>query len=132
MRPTTDRLFSLDLDLDFQPNFVDNDLAIKVNEEAVKRALRNLILFRRYEKPFHPEIASGIQDLLFENPDPIGYSVTKSRIEEMIRKYEPRVNELNINLFSDRDKNSVTVNIQFTIKNRPRIVETNIQMERTR
>lgn len=128
----TDNIFSIDLDLNFQPNYIDNDLAIKVNEEAVKRSLRNLILFRKYEKPFHPEISSGIQDLLFESPSPLTYNMIKTNIEEVIRKYEPRVNELNIELFSDYNNNSVIVNIQFTIQNRPQIIETNIHMERTR
>ena len=104
-----------DLDLDFLPNYVDRDVLIKINEEAVKRALRNLILIRRYEKPFHPEITSGIQDLLFENPSPVVYGVLQSHVEELIRKYEPRVNDLMVKFSTDYDNNAVVVNIKFTI-----------------
>ena len=39
--------------------------------QAVKRAVRNLILTNTYEKPFHPEIGSGIRELLFEPLSPI-------------------------------------------------------------
>ena len=42
----------IDLDLNFLPNYVDGDVTVKLNEEAVKRSLRNLILLRRFEKPF--------------------------------------------------------------------------------
>lgn len=121
-----------DLDLDFLPNYVDRDVLIKINEEAVKRALRNLILIRRYEKPFHPEITSGIQDLLFENPSPVVYGVLQSHVEELIRRYEPRVNDLMVKFSTDYDNNAVVVNIKFTITNRPTILETNILLERTR
>lgn len=122
----------VDLDLNFLPNYIDGDVTVKLNEEAVKRSLRNLILLRRFEKPFHPEISSGIQDMLFENPSPVVYSVIQGQIEELIRKYEPRVNNLAVGFLVEPDKNSVTVNIKFTVANRPQLLETNILLERTR
>jgi|688.fasta_scaffold567774_1 phage baseplate assembly protein W len=124
--------YFIDLDLNFQPNYIDRDVTIKINEDAVKRSLRNLILLRRFEKPFHPEVSSGIQDLLFENPSPVVYSVLQGQIEELIRKYEPRVNNLAVGFYAEPDKNSVTLNIKFTIANRPQVLETNILLERTR
>jgi len=33
--------------------------------QAVKRSVRNLILTQYYEKPFHPEIGSGVRGALF-------------------------------------------------------------------
>ena len=124
--------YFIDLDLNFQPNYIDRDVTIKINEDAVKRSLRNLILLRRFEKQFHPEVSSGIQDLLFENPSPVVYSVLQGQIEELIRKYEPRVNNLAVGFYAEPDKNSVTLNIKFTIANRPQVLETNILLERTR
>jgi hypothetical protein len=41
--------YNIDLDLNFQPNYIDGDVTVKINEEAVKRSLRNLILLRRFE-----------------------------------------------------------------------------------
>ena len=37
---------------------------------AIKRSVRNLVQIGEYEKPFHPEIASGVRDVLFENMTP--------------------------------------------------------------
>ena len=124
--------FFVDLDLNFQPNYINNDLTVKINEEAVKRSLRNLILLRRFEKPFHPEITSGIQDLLFENPNPVVYGVIKGEIEELIRRYEPRIRDLAVEFLSDPENNAIKVNIKFTTINKPQVVETNILLERTR
>ena len=55
-----------DLDLDFGRNPVTNDVNKLTDVEAVKRSVRNLINTNHYERPFHPEIGSGIRGLLFE------------------------------------------------------------------
>ena len=49
-----------DLDLDFTKHPVTKDIVKKTNIEAVKRAVRNIVLTNRYDKPFHPEIDGGV------------------------------------------------------------------------
>lgn len=121
-----------DLDLSFQANPVTKDVAAKEDSEAVKRALRNLILLKRYEKPFHPEISSGVQDLLFENYNPVTYAVMQSQITDIIRRYEPRVENLEISFNPSPDQNAITISILFTIINKQQVFETSIFLERTR
>lgn len=121
-----------DLDLNIVPHPISSDVIVKVNENAVKRAIRNLLLLKKFEKPFHPEISSGIQDLLFENPSPVVHSIIKRNIEETIKKYEPRVDGLNINFLSNPDANELNITVQFNIINRPQTFETSIVLERTR
>ena len=55
-----------DIDLNFGRNPVTNDIAKVEDVNAVKRSVRNLIQTNFYERPFHPELGSGIRDLLFE------------------------------------------------------------------
>ena len=55
---------SSDLDINFDRNPLSGDVAMRRDEEAIKRSLKNLILLKRNEKPFHPEIYSGILDML--------------------------------------------------------------------
>ena len=121
-----------DLDLNIVPHPITSDVIVKVNENAIKRALRNLLLLKKFEKPFHPEISSGIQDLLFENQSPVVYSVLKRNIEEIIQTYEPRVTGLTITFEQSPDENGLIVGIKFSIINRPQVFETNILLERTR
>ena len=52
-----------DLNLDFSFNSATKDIQKITDVEAVKRSVRNLINLNHYEKPFHPEIASGVRDL---------------------------------------------------------------------
>ena len=85
-----------DLDLDFIPHPVTKDLVSKINDEAVKRSIRNLVLLNTYEKPFHPEIGSDVRNLLFELATPLTAIRLKKAIEEVIENFEPRAQLLDI------------------------------------
>jgi hypothetical protein len=54
-----------DLDLFFAKTQSSKDVRKVIDIQAVKRSVRNLVLLNHYEKPFHPEIGSGISDMLF-------------------------------------------------------------------
>ena len=56
----------IDLDLFFKRKIPSNDVNTITDIQAVKRSVRNLVLLNPYEKPFHPEISSGIRGMLFE------------------------------------------------------------------
>lgn len=121
-----------DLDADFFPNPITSDAPLKIDENSVKRALRNLLLLKRYEKPFHPEISSNIQDLLFANPDPITIGHIRRDIERLISLQEPRIKKMDLQFLYDVDNNQVKVNIRFVVVNLKKVFETNILLERTR
>lgn len=121
-----------DLDINFDRNPMTNDVVVRKDEEAIKRSLRNLILFKRGEKPFHPEINSGVADLLFELADPIAIIELKTRISDMIRKYEPRVEQAMIDLVDNVERNEVRVTIHFTIRNTQKVYSMSMVLERIR
>ena len=54
-----------DLDLFFNKKSSDSDISKVTDIQAVKRSIRNLVLLNPYEKPFHPEIAGGVREMLF-------------------------------------------------------------------
>ena len=58
-----------DLNLNFTKHPIRKDITPLTGAAAVKRSVRNLVQYGHFEKPFHPEIGSGIRDLLFENID---------------------------------------------------------------
>jgi len=133
----------LDLDLDFGKNPISGDVNKKNDVEAVKRSVRNLLLYRKYEKPFQPEFSADLQSLLFENNSPVYLSVMKRKIEDSIRSYEPRIIDLDIQFssyisssgyeFGDFDSNSLTIKILFSVYSFPlEREELNIVLERVR
>lgn len=122
-----------DLDLDFIRHPVSNDISLKIDSNAVKRSLRNLILYRKYDKPFHPEINSGVQDLLFNPATFVTAMEIQKRIEDIIRLYEPRVVDVNVRVGLNVDTNNFDVFIRFTVRNSLARVETlSLNIERTR
>ena len=64
----TARIYS-DIDMDFSSNPVTQDIYKKTNVEAVKQALKNIMLTPFYSKPFAPNYGSPIAGLLFEPMD---------------------------------------------------------------
>jgi|688.fasta_scaffold11724_14 phage baseplate assembly protein W len=121
-----------DLDINFARNFFTNDVTRFTGDAAIRRALKNLVLLKSNEKPFHPEINSGIADLLFENTSPIIVQEIKKRVEKVIRTYEPRVSRTMIKLQYDIDRSEVKISIMYTIKNIKKVFDTTITLQRTR
>ena len=72
-----------DLNLNFSRHPITKDVRPITDAAAVKRSVRNLVQYGFFEKPFHPEIGSGIRDLLFENITPF----TAAALERKIKEY---------------------------------------------
>lgn len=123
---------SIDLDINFDRNPLSGDVALRRDEEAIKRSLRNLILYRRGEKPFHPEISSGVQDMLFELIEPVMVIELKKRISEVIQNYEKRVSNAIVSIVDVLDRNEIRITIHFTIRNVQRVFSTTIALQRLR
>ena len=104
-----------DLNLNFTKNPATNDVARLTDVEAVKRAVRNLILTNQFERPFHPEIGSSIRDLLFETITPLNAVLLEDRIREVIVNFEPRAELTGIQVFDEIDNNQYRVIINFTV-----------------
>ena len=92
-----------DLDLFFSKKSTSSDISKVQGVQSVKRSVRNLILTNIYEKPFHPEIGSGIRDLLFEPLSPITAFVLSKRVEDVIENFEPRARLVGVRALPDLD-----------------------------
>ena len=122
-----------DLDLNFTRKNSNSDVNILTDVQAVKRSLRNLVLLNYYEKPFHPEIAGGVRQMLFENMTPTVAIIISKQIEQVIANYEPRARLVGIKAIPDYDKNSYDVNIEFYVVNAPtELVDMSVMLERLR
>ena len=124
-----------DLSLFFTPNPVSGDVTMVTDVQDIKRSVRNLIMTNRFEKPFHPEIASHVRDLLFERFTPITFNLLRNRIETVLANYEPRVSVTDIEIEDSgraMDNNQLNVRIFFTLRNDPQIQSVDILLERVR
>ena len=122
-----------DLNLNFTRHPTRNDLTPLTDAAAIKRSVRNLVQYNHYEKPFHPEIGSGIRSLLFENMSPFVSNVLKRKIEDTITNFEPRVTLADVNVNSNFDTNQYEVTIEFYIDNAENeLVDLSFNLERIR
>ena len=87
--------------------------------EAVKRSVRNLVLTNFYEKPFHPEIGSGVTDMLFENMSPLTAVVLAKKVEDVMENFEPRARLIGVRALPNLDRNEYEVTIEFFVVNTP-------------
>lgn len=125
------RIFS-DFDLNFTKHPVTGDVAMRYDENAIKASVKNLVLTRNYERPFHSDIGSPIKALLFDLDSPMLLITLKRVITDLINNHEPRVSLLDVVPVVSPDNNSVYVSIYFTILNTSRPIQLDLVLERTR
>ena len=108
-----------DLDLFFSKKQGSDDVNKVTDVEAVKRSVRNLVLTNFYEKPFHPEIGSGVRDMLFENMSPVTAVVLARKVEDVIENFEPRARLVGVRALPNLDRNEYEITIEFFVVNTP-------------
>jgi phage baseplate assembly protein W len=122
-----------DIALSFEKNSSTKDVIVKKDVDAVKQSVKNLILTNHFERPFHPEIGSGISSLLFEPLDPITANSLSRVIGEVITNFEPRAQLVSVDAKPNLDANSYEVTISFRVVNVPgELVSLTTMLERSR
>jgi phage baseplate assembly protein W len=125
------RTFS-DFDLNFTAHPVTGDIVLKTDESAIKQSVKNLLLTRNFERPFHSEIGSPIRQLLFDLPGPMFTIMLRKAIIDVINNFEPRVNIIDIEVNDQLEENAVNVTLIFSIVNTTRPITLDLALERTR
>ena len=121
------------LEVFFAAKSVSKDINKVTDIQAVKRSVRNLVLTNHYEKPFHPEIGSGVRDMLFENMTPITANILARKVEDVIENFEPRARLISVSAFPNLDRNEYNVTIEFYVINTPtELVDLTVMLERLR
>ena len=104
-----------DISLSFSPHPVTRDLPVLVNERAISRSVRNLVETITTERFFNSLIGTEIRDSLFENFTPLTVTVLEDQIRATISNYEPRVDNVSIEVIGLPDQNNLEVKVLFDI-----------------
>jgi phage baseplate assembly protein W len=96
-------------------NPVTKDVLNTTGETAVKRALYNIISTRKGERFYRPDLGSDIANYLFEPLDAATASLISQEIEYVIRKYEPRVDLVRVDVDLNYERNGFDVVLAFEI-----------------
>ena len=118
-----DNFLYKDISLYFTRNPVTSDVSTVTDIQDIKRAVRHIVLLNHGEKPFHPEIGTGVRAALFQNFTSPIKALLSSRIQEQLRKYEPRVEVTNVSFNDNIDNNDLSCKIEFNVRNAPQQTE---------
>lgn len=111
---TNKRVYS-DLDLKFNQHPVYKDIVPLSDVDAVKQSVRNILFTNKGERLFQPSIGSGVFDLLFEHADPLTFQAVRDNIKDILSVLEPRINQIQVQIEDDIDKNEIAVTINFNV-----------------
>ena len=104
-----------DISLSFNPHPVTKDLTILKNENAIKKSVRNLVQTIPTERLFNSILGSEVRDSLFDFVDFGTASAIQDQIEITIQNFEPRVENVVVEVAPRPDLNEFEVTVIFDI-----------------
>ena len=104
-----------DISLSFEPHPVTKDLTILKNENAIKKSVRNLVQTLPTERFFNSAIGSEVRDSLFDFVDFGTASAIQNQIEITLENFEPRIDNVSIEVIPRPDLNEFEVTVFFDI-----------------
>ena len=122
-----------DVNVTFTPHPVTGKLPVLKNAQAVKRAVRNLILTNFGERAYDPLYGGNVRALLFENTDdPLLRDRIRRDIKGAINQYEKRAEVLSVDVDVKADSNALVIKIQFQIVNDRFPIDLEVAIQRVR
>ena len=114
--PITKKQYT-DIDINFNRNEFTGDISVKLNDNAIRQSIMNIILTRQGERPFSPRFGVGLHKYLFENLDPLDKATFYRDVASQLTIHEPRVKLSGITWDdeSEIDSNMLSVTIDFFI-----------------
>lgn len=111
---------------------IKNTLLRKINVDAVKQSIRNIVLTDRGERLYNPTFGGNIRALLFENKTPQTFISIKEQIKDVLEAHEPRAEIIDIVVADTYDDHTVDVSIVFRVINIQDPITLQIILERVR
>lgn len=106
-----------DINLRFASHPLTKDLVKVAGDNAIKQAVKTLVLTSFYERPFHPERGSNVKMMLFETANKFTSYLVTDAIRRVINDNEPRVKIRSIVVSPNDDEISYSVTLSFFVLN---------------
>lgn len=104
-----------DLDLSLTAHPITLDITPKLNQEAVKRSIQQLIRWKPWTVPFNPKSDNFLSSSLFDNIDAVTALDIKDRLKWLIETYEPRCKVNSIRVLMNLTENGFDVEVNYSI-----------------
>ena len=104
-----------DISLSFDPHPITKDLPVLKNANAIRRSVRNLVQTIPGERFFRPNLGSSVYESLFDLMDFGTASLIESEIITTLDNFEPRINNVRVQVDPRFDQNNFDITIFFDI-----------------
>tara|TARA_B100000941_G_scaffold148088_1_gene105046 strand:- start:131 stop:547 length:417 start_codon:yes stop_codon:yes gene_type:complete len=104
-----------DISLSFSRHPVTNDVAILIDEDAIKRSVMNLVRTKIGERFYNPLLGSRIEDQMFEVAGSDAAMELEDDIVLLLENFEPRVAGVEVKVVYPVDSNSLMIEIRYDI-----------------
>ena len=104
-----------DISLSFSRHPVTNDVAILIDEDAIKRSVMNLVRTKIGERFYNPLLGSRIEDQMFEVAGSDAAMELEDDIVLLLENFEPRVAGVEVKVVYPMDSNSLIIEISYDI-----------------
>jgi phage baseplate assembly protein W len=121
-----------DFTTDMTPHPVSLDIVKFIDENAVIRSVRNLLMTNRYERLYQPTIGTDIRKMLFEPVNSMTAQNISDFVKNTIYDFEPRAKLLSVTVTPDEDGNRYIVSITIIVINKQDPISFNITLDRIR
>lgn len=108
-----------DISFSFARNPVNDDILSINDADAIKRAVINLVRTKSGERFYDSLVGTEVESSLFEVQSPEVANNLKIDIENVLKNYEPRVADVEVEVNYPLDSNDIYIQIAYTIVGLP-------------
>jgi phage baseplate assembly protein W len=120
----------LDLSLTVHPD--THDIVPLTDIDAVVNSVRIILLTNFNEAPFVPDLGSNCLALLFEPADQFTIFALQTYIKTCLQKFEPRVDQITVQVIDDSNNRRYTINLGFRIVQLAQTTQMTVYLTRIR
>ena len=106
-----------DIDLRLLENPFTGDISTLYDLECIKRSIKTICIWEKWDYPFSPSIYNYLTDQLFDTPSLLAISNIQSRINWLITNFESRVLIQNIDVRLSNAEDGYSITVHFLVKN---------------
>ena len=119
-----------DIKIGLDANPFTKDVSAVKDDNAIKQAIKNLILTVPGERPFDTSIGSAVNELLFEPMDELIGDAIQDEITSTINKFEPRVSLISTFIEPNYEEGKYGVTVNYRIVGLPLVESVSFVLQR--
>ena len=121
-----------DIPIEFVTHPQTKDIRPITDIQAVRQAVKILVLTGITDRPFRPDLGGNVAAYLFENATQITALSIRDEIIRVLDRNEPRISNTNVQVDLDPDRNQLLVTITFQIRGTQNNTEVSFYLDRIR